>query len=62
MALPLKFSSLKYYTNYPHYEFDENLKSNRVTAKNFIPLTAKRGEVYLVDTSRLLHCGSRTNK
>jgi len=58
-VLPSDLSTKRHYTKYPHYMVDDELRRQGVRESDQHFLTSEPGEIYLVDTSRCLHCGSR---
>jgi|CXWL01.1.fsa_nt_gi hypothetical protein len=56
---PSRLSTSEYYTAYPNYMTDEEISKAGVSLNDQIHLTGESGTIYLVDTARCLHCGSR---
>ncbi len=59
--LPARLSTDKYYTGYPRYMTDEELFATGINPDDQLFLTGEPGTIYLVDTARCLHCGSRSS-
>lgn len=60
ILIPDRYSQRENYKSFPDYFDDTTAEQYGINLKEAIRLTGPAGTFHLADTSRLLHCGSRT--